>query len=67
MYRIFVIEDDISLAESMKKQIESWGNTALCARNFQNIIPDFVKFDPHMVLLDIMLPFYNGYHWCSEI
>lgn len=67
MYRIFIIEDDISLAEAMKKQMEAWGNEAVCAADFQDIIPAFVKYDPHLVLVDIMLPFFNGYHWCSEI
>ena len=67
MYRIFIIEDDVSLAEAMKKQMEAWGNEAACAIDFQDIIPAFVKYDPHLVLVDIMLPFFNGYHWCSEI
>ena len=51
----------------MEKQIRSWGNECLCVRDFQNILPVFVEYDPHMVLMDIMLPFFNGYHWCSEI
>ena len=51
----------------MKKQIELWGYQVKCAKNFQNIISEFTEFDPQLVLLDIMLPFYNGYHWCSEI
>nr|WP_317413088.1 response regulator transcription factor [uncultured Solibaculum sp.] len=67
MYRILIIEDDVSLAKAIKKQIESWGNKALCVKNFQDVIPAFVEYDPHMVLVDIMLPFFNGYHWCSEI
>ena len=67
MYRILVIEDDFSMAEAMKRQIESWGNEVLLVSDFQHVIPTFVEYDPHMVLIDIMLPFYNGYHWCSEI
>ena len=67
MYRILIIEDDFSLSHIMKKQLESWKNEALCISDFQNIIPTFVAYDPHLVLLDIMLPFYNGYHWCQEI
>lgn len=67
MYRILVIEDDFSLAQAMKKQVESWGHEVQLVTDFQDIIPAFVAYDPHMVLLDIMLPFYNGYHWCSEI
>ena len=67
MYRIFIIEDDSSLARAMKKQIESWGHEVRCAEDFQNVMQAFVEYDPHMVLVDIMLPFFNGYHWCSEI
>lgn len=67
MYRIFIIEDDFSLARAMKKQIESWGHEVRCAEDFQNVMQAFMEYDPHMVLVDIMLPFFNGYHWCSEI
>lgn len=67
MYRILIVEDDASMAQMMKKQIESWGNEALIADDFQNILPAFTAYNPHLVLLDIMLPFFNGYHWCSEI
>ena len=67
MYRIMVIEDDFSMAEAMKRQMESWGNEVRLISDFQNVIPAFVEYDPHMVLIDIMLPFFNGYHWCSEI
>lgn len=67
MYRILIIEDDLSMATAMKKQIESWGNQVKLVEDFQNVLSAFVEYDPHMVLVDIMLPFFNGYHWCSEI
>ena len=67
MYKILIIEDDSSMANTMKKQIQAWGYTVECVDNFQSVIPAFVAFDPHLVLRDIMLPFYNGYHWCTEI
>lgn len=67
MYRILIIEDDFSMAEAMKKQIESWGNEVKLVEDFQNVISTFAAYDPHMVLVDITLPFYDGYHWCSEI
>ncbi len=67
MYKIMVIEDDLAMADAIKKQIEAWGNTVYCVQDFQNVISEFIKFDPHMVLVDIMLPFYNGYYWCTEI
>lgn len=67
MYRILIIEDDFSLAQIMKKQIEPWGNEICLITDFQNVMPAFLDYDPHLVLVDIMLPFFNGYHWCSEI
>lgn len=67
MYRIFIVEDDFALAQILKKQIEPWGNEVCLALDFQNIMPAFITFNPHLVLMDIMLPFFNGYHWCSEI
>lgn len=67
MYRILIVEDDASLAQAMQKQIEAWGNEVHCVTDFQNVLADFAQYDPHLVLMDIMLPFYNGYHWCAEI
>lgn len=66
-YKILIIEDDFSLAEAMKKQIESWGNDVFSITDFQNVISAFTEYDPHIVLIDIMLPFFNGYHWCAEL
>jgi DNA-binding response OmpR family regulator len=62
-----IVEDDRSMAEAMKRQIEAWGNQVSIAGDFQNIMKEFLDFDPHLVLIDIMLPFYNGYYWCTEI
>ena len=67
MYKILILEDDYSLANAMKKQIETWGNEVRLVADFQNVISEFAKYDPQLVLIDIMLPFYNGYHWCGEI
>ena len=67
MYKILIVEDDRDLSNIMKKNIESWDFEVRCIKNFQNIVEEFKEYDPHLVLLDIMLPFYNGYHWCSEI
>ncbi|MDE5769717.1 MAG: response regulator transcription factor [Oscillospiraceae bacterium] len=67
MYRIFVIEDDVIIASLMAKHLEKWGYTVKSAEKFHDILDEFTEFDPHIVLLDIKLPFYNGYHWCTEI
>ena len=66
-YHILIIEDDSALAEAIKQQSTSWGNTVTLVTDFLRVMDSFVEQDPDLVLLDIMLPFYNGYHWCSEI
>lgn len=67
MYRIFVAEDDSGIAAAVSKSLISWGYEVRCAQNFKNIIPEFSDFSPQLVLLDIMLPFFNGFYWCNEL
>ena len=67
MYRILIIEDDMGIAEAIQIQARMWNLDAACTQNFRNVMDEFSAFDPHLVLLDITLPFYNGYHWCNEI
>lgn len=67
MYRILVIEDDRSIADAIITLLTAWDMNAHTASNFRNILGEFSSFEPHLILLDIRLPFYNGYHWCQEI
>lgn len=67
MYRIFIVEDDETIAKTVKKHLESWDYEVEMATDFSNVMAEFVKFDPQLVLMDIKLPYYNGYHWCAEI
>ena len=67
MYRIFLVEDDEVIAGAVERHLEGWGYTVRCARKFDRVLQEFADFDPHLVLLDIALPFFNGYHWCQEI
>ncbi|MDO4302846.1 MAG: response regulator transcription factor [Bacillota bacterium] len=67
MYRILIVEDDNRISKQLKKHLEKWGYEIECIVNFENILPQFISFAPQMVLLDIGLPFYNGYYWCGEI
>lgn len=66
-YRILVVEDDAVIAAAVAKHIGAWGCEVRVAENFADIMAEFTAFEPQLVLLDIALPFYNGYHWCSEI
>ena len=67
MYRLLIIEDDKGIAQAIKTQAEMWGMQVYMTSNFRNVMAQFVEVEPHIVLLDIVLPFFNGYHWCSEI
>lgn len=67
MYKIFIVEDDRIIAKEIKKHLEAWGHEASCASDLKNVLSEFASFDPQLVLLDITLPFFNGYHWCNEI
>lgn len=67
MYRLLIIEDDMGIADAVKVQAEMWDLQVHCIQNFRNVMTEYAEFDPHIILLDITLPFFNGYHWCSEI
>ncbi|MDO5361472.1 MAG: response regulator transcription factor [Eubacteriales bacterium] len=67
MYRIYLVEDDEVIAGLMKKHLESWGYQVEVVKDFTNVLGEFAKIDPQLVLLDLKLPFFNGFHWCEEI
>lgn len=67
MYRIFIVEDDDVIAGLVKRHLESWGYEVDLARDFSNVLNEFIQKNPQLVLLDLKLPFYNGFHWCEEI
>ena len=67
MYRIFLVEDDPIIAQTVQKHLASWGWQVKTATDFADVTADFDAFDPQLVLLDIGLPLYNGFHWCAEI
>lgn len=67
MYRIFIVEDDGVIAGAVRRHLESWGYQVASAQKFDAVLEEFLEFDPQLVLLDISLPFFNGYHWCQEI
>lgn len=66
-YKLFVVEDDRGLAHGMAGHLKKWGYEVACAEDFQNVLAEFIKFAPHLVLMDIGLPFYNGHYWCAQI
>ena len=67
MYRLLIVEDDNGIAEAIKTQAKMWDIETHITENLREVMSEFAEFSPHIVLLDISLPFFNGYHWCTEI
>ena len=66
-YRLLLVEDDSVIAGEMKRHLEKWGYEVICAEDFGDVLGTFAACSPHLVLMDIGLPFYNGYYWCAQI
>lgn len=67
MYRLFIVEDDRGIAEEIEKIARTWALDVMICDDLSDVVSQFSSFDPHIVLLDIKLPFAGGFHWCSEI
>lgn len=67
MYRVYIAEDDDSIAQAVSKGLSGWDLEVKCASDFRRVSEEIAEFQPHLVLLDITLPFYNGFYWCAEI
>ena len=67
MYKLLVVEDDLGISEAIEAQAQMWELETRAVKNFRDVMGEFAEFQPHLVLMDISLPFFNGYHWCQEI
>lgn len=67
MYKLLIVEDEKLIAEAIKAMAETWDMQVKCLSDFRNVMKEFAEFAPHIVLMDISLPFFDGYHWCGEI
>lgn len=67
MNRILIIEDDCMIAEKMKNHLEKWEYQVTIAEDFKDILGEVARSGPDLILLDVMLPYYNGFYWCKEI
>lgn len=67
MYRILIVEDDFRIADAIKEKMKMWDLDLHIVEDFRTVLNDFKFYNPHIVLLDISLPFFDGYHWCGEI
>ena len=67
MVRILIIEDDEVIAGAVRQSLSNWGYEASVACDFAHIDEEFLRVDPQLVIMDISLPYYNGYYWCERI
>ncbi|MCI5613189.1 MAG: response regulator transcription factor [Agathobacter sp.] len=67
MYRICMVEDDPLIAKKVKNHLESWDYEGTLIEDFSNVMAEVEACNPHLILMDIKLPSYNGYYWCQEI
>lgn len=67
MYRLLIVEDDPGISSAVQTQARNWNFEVLIAQNYRDILSEVTAFGPHLILLDISLPFYNGFYWCTQI
>ena len=67
MQKVLIVEDDPVIARELKQHLSAWGYDAETVGDFTRVMEEFAEFSPQLVLLDISLPFYNGFHWCTEL
>ena len=67
MYKILIVEDDATIAKTIEVHLSKWDYDVRCVEDFKNVQEEFIAFEPQLVLMDIILPFYNGFHWCTQI
>lgn len=67
MYKILIVEDDMTIAAALARHLSKWDYDVCCVEDFKNVMKEFLEYEPQLVLLDIALPFYNGFHWCTQM
>lgn len=66
-YKILIVEDENAIAQAEKEHLEKWDFSVHCVKDFKNVLSEAADYQPDLILLDIKLPYYNGFYWCSEI
>lgn len=67
MHKIMIIEDDAEIARGMATVLQKWGYEAKCVQDFARVLEEISAYQPHLVLMDISLPQFNGYYWCQKL
>lgn len=67
MYRVMMVEDDPVICKALCEHLRKWGFEVAAIENFQAVTEQIIRYEPHLVLMDITLPYFNGFHWCTEL
>jgi len=67
MYKILIVEDDKNLCSNIADGLLKWGFEPVCVEDFENVSVEFTKLNPHLVIMDINLPYFDGFYWCKKI
>lgn len=67
MHTVMIVEDEPIIRDAVAQELSKWNYQVECVTDFNKVMDDFVKVNPQLVILDITLPFFNGYYWCQEI
>lgn len=67
MFKIMIVEDEESISELLSDSLQKWNFDTYCVTNFNTILEEFTRYSPHLILLDINLPIYDGFYWCQKI
>ena len=67
VYKILIVEDDSTISSIMKDKLNKWGYDASIISDFHNVLSEYTSIKPHLVLMDINLPYYDGFYWCAKI
>ena len=65
--KILIVEDDNNIAEILANELSVWGYDTVCVKDFNNVLDEFKSEKPELVLMDIILPYFNGFYWCQKI
>ena len=61
--KIFIVEDDENIVELLGDELRSWGYETMSVKDFNNVAKEVEEFKSDLVLMDITLPYYNGFYW----
>ena len=65
--KVFIVEDERSIAQSICQILSQWNLQSKIIENFDKVCDEFLSYNPDIVLMDISLPYFDGYYWCNKI